>query len=477
MPGLKPLPLWVRALDAASVIALFLTAFVLLAGGLTVHVSLTPLRLNSPLKVLFVAAALIAVRHTAFPGLPLHRRLADSMRGAARPTLAAAGVALASRLAVLFVGFLAVATIGVDQSVAPFQVSSDKLMNLPARFDAGWYGDIALDGYSFAGAFDRQQNLAFFPAFPMAMRVAGYAMGAYGRGMPRELRMARLLWGGVLVSLAAFAWASVYLWRLARDTIGETRAGDAVALLAAYPFALFYSAPYSESVFLLGSIAAVYHFRRDEWLRAGGWGCLAGLARPNGCFLSVVLAALLIERHLSASRQAVARESAAATIPTSLLSAAMPALGMLAFSAYVHHVTGAFFGWARLHEAWGRTYQGLAPLGQVSGRIGDTGLLQAIGAAPFDALNALGLTFALLMVWPVARRLGPAMALFILVNAIPPVLAGGVMSIGRLTATLFPAFVTLAALAPPRVVTALVTMFAIGQGLAAALFFTWRPLF
>jgi hypothetical protein len=29
----------------------------------------------------------------------------------------------------------------------------------------------------------------------------------------------------------------------------------------------------------------------------------------------------------------------------------------------------------------------------------------------------------------------------------------------------------------PRTVTPLVTAFAIGQGLAAALFFTWRPLF
>ena len=35
----------------------------------------------------------------------------------------------------------------------------------------------------------------------------------------------------------------------------------------------------------------------------------------------------------------------------------------------------------------------------------------------------------------------------------------------------------LAAMAPPRAVTPLVTGFAVGQGLAAALFFTWRPLF
>jgi hypothetical protein len=87
------------------------------------------------------------------------------------------------------------------------------------------------------------------------------------------------------------------------------------------------------------------------------------------------------------------------------------------------------------------------------------------------------LIFALVMLWPVARRLGYAFALFILINVVPPMLAGGVLSMGRLTATLFPMFLALAVSVRPRAVTPLVTAFAIGQGLAAILFFTWRPLF
>jgi hypothetical protein len=77
----------------------------------------------------------------------------------------------------------------------------------------------------------------------------------------------------------------------------------------------------------------------------------------------------------------------------------------------------------------------------------------------------------------VLRRLGPSYALFVLVNIGPPLFAGGVLSMGRLTSTMFPLFLALAAIAPPRSVTPLVTGFAIAQGLAAALFFTWRPLF
>jgi hypothetical protein len=470
------LPIWVRLLDAAAVVAVVLTMFVLVFGGFDIHFSLTPVRVHSTGRLLFITAALLAIRHAAFPSPPLHRRVLEWLRTRReRPSDVAAALALSTRAAVLFIAYMAVVTIGVNKVTTGFELSTDKLFNLPARFDAGWYGDIALDGYDFKGTFDKQQNIAFFPAFPMLMRAAGYPIGAYGPGMPKETRMARLLWAGTILSVIAFAWAGSYLWRLARDTIGEARADAAVALLAAYPFAVFFSAPYTESLFLLGAVGAIYHFRREEWIKAGVWGLIVGLTRPNGCFLSIVLACLIGER-MWRERTAAARASRL-LISKALAAAAAPGIGMLAYSVYVYRVTGDPFGWARLHEAWGRSYSGLAPVERAYGWLTDEGLLHVIEGVPFDTLNSLGLIFVLLMLWPVLRRLGPAFAVFVLVNAIPPMLAGGVMSMGRLTATLFPVFLALAATTSPRMVTALVTAFAIGQGLAAALFFTWRPLF
>jgi hypothetical protein len=471
------LPLWARALDALAVVALVLTTFVFLFGGFDVHFSLTPLRVHSSARLLFIAVALVVVRHAACPAPPLHARIAAWLRtGGERPAASAAALGLSSRAAVLFVAYMAVVTIGVNAVTTGFELSSDKLANLPARFDAGWYGSIALEGYYFGGDFGHQENVAFFPAFPMLMRAAGYPIGAFGPGLPKERRLVRLLWGGVLLSIAAFAWASAYLWRLARDVIGEAHATDAVALTAAYPFAIFFSAPYTESLFLLGAVAAVYHFHRDEWVKAGAWGLLVGLTRPNGCFLSVVLAALVAERlwqerrHLSTFPHL--------HISKSLASASMPGIGMLAYSAYVYRLTGHFFGWARMHEAaWGRAYEGLAPVQRAYGWITDEGVFHVIEGVPFDTLNSLGLIFVLLMLWAVLRRVGPAMALFVLINVVPPMLAGGVLSMGRLTSTLFPVFLALAAISSPRMVTALITAFAVGQGLAAAIFFTWRPLF
>ena len=57
---------------------------------------------------------------------------------------------------------------------------------------------------------------------------------------------------------------------------------------------------------------------------------------------------------------------------------------MLAYSAYVHETTGSWFGWARLHEAWGRSFHGIAPVGRglatlTSSRFNADGLLRLVG--------------------------------------------------------------------------------------------------
>jgi mannosyltransferase PIG-V len=465
------LPLWVRGADALAVAFLIVGLFVLLLGGFILHLGPITLRVHSPGRLLFVCLGVAAIRHAAWPHVPLHRRVIGWLRaGTDAAPGAIARRALVSRIGVLLVGYFAVVTVGLAAS-PDAGITGGPLANLPGRFDAGWYTSIALRGYSFEGRFDRQQNLAFFPAFPMLERAAGYVLGAFAPAVPEERRIARLLWAGVIVSLIAFAWASVYLWRLARDTIGEDRAAAAVSLLAAYPFAVFFSAAYSESLFLLGCVATVYHFRRGQPGVAAAWGLLVGLTRPNGCFLALVLGLLLIERLRS---REIGRSP---DLARWLLAAAAPVAGMLIYSAYVHHVTGAWFGWARLHEAWGRSYGGLAPVTRAYGWITDEGLLQVVENIPYDTLNSLGFLFAVAMVWPVWRRLGLAYAAFIAINVVPPMLAGGVLSMGRISATLFPMFLALAAMASPRLVNPLVTAFAIGQGLAAVLFFTWRPLF
>jgi hypothetical protein len=393
-----------------------------------------------------------------------------------------------------------VLTIGLSAKPG-FVVSREPLSNLPARFDAGWYGDIALDGYTWDHTFQRQRNIAFFPALPMLMRPVGVLFGMNDPSVPRERRMLRALWAGTVLSLIAFLWALYYVARLATDLVGAEYADAATLLLSAYPFALFYNVPYTESLFLLGAAGAAYHFLRRQWLASSCFGLLVGLTRPNGCFVSIPLAILAVQQIVQSWRglktapyilwtgSRISDPASRIPDPASRISdpgrvaalrlvvAAMPTIGMLIFTVYLFKLTGVWFAWARSHEAWGRTYHGLDPFMTAFGWLWNEPFLQVIGNIPFNALNTLGLLFALALTYPVFRRLGIAWGIFVLANVVPPLFAGGVLSMGRLSATLFPLFLALAAIVPRRNVPAWVAAFAVGQGLCTTLFFTWRELF
>src|SRR6185436_12767046 len=138
---------------------------------------------------------------------------------------------------------------------------------------------------------------------------------------------------------------------------------------------------------------------------------------------------------------------------------------------------GLWFVWARSHEAWGRSFDVVAPLTSLAAALRQQPVIQLVTTAPYDTLNFLGALFASAMVWPVFRKLGASWGVFMLVNLVPPLLSGGVLSMGRLTATLFPMFLALAAMLPARSVPAWTTAFGAMQGLSAVLFFSWRELY
>lgn len=433
----------------------------------------------SPTILIYVAASVQIVRHLMWPRPSARSRLRD-LRAAIRdrPHLADALRAFfLTRPAVFVVAFAAVVTLGITATPG-FVLSREPLDNLPARFDAGWYGGIALDGYTWDHTFQRQRNIAFFPALPLLMRPVGAVLGMYEDGPSRERRMLRGLWAGAVISLAAFFWALYYVSRLAADLIGPDRASAATLLLAAYPFAVYFNAPYTESLFLLGSAAASYHFLRRDWVAAAGWGLLAGLSRPNGCFLAVPLAVLAVQREKRKGTGEKERAGRAKDLVLELVVAAMPAVGMLIFTLYLYQLTGGvWFAWARSHEAWGRSFEGLTPIVSFFEALRDEPWLQLIVNNPYNAINAVGVIFALVMTYSVFRKLGLAWGVFVLINLLPPLAAGGLLSTGRLTSTLFPLFLAFAAILPARAVPGWAAAFGIGQGFCAALFFTWRALF
>lgn len=450
-----------------------LAALVGAFGGFRLRVWDVPVSVTSAPRVFVAGLVLAAIRHYRWRGISLPARVGRGVLAAWRSEDFSTVWPLWfwSRAAVLGAGFLAVATIGFPWPKLPFRVYYNEALNLPARLDTGWYLSIATEGYLWAPGVEAQQNIAFMPGLPLLMRIGGRLIG----GHP-------LLAGQVIV-LAASLWAFVYVYRLGRELVGDPgKAAAAVALLACYPFAVFLGAVYTESLFLLAAAGGFYHARRGDVWPTAAFALLAGLVRPNGFLLSVplaiaVLTPTLLPRWDAWRTWSVGRVATAVRASLPVLAASGAGIvGVLAFSWFIYGLTGRPLAWLESHAAWGRTFTGIAdavvvPYLELERR----GAYEFVRGMPVETMNGLGLALALAAIVPVTRRYGLAYGVFMLVNLLPPLLMGGWLSIGRLTVTLFPVFLWLADVVPARHRPLWLMSFAITQGLAAALFYTWRP--
>ncbi len=159
---------------------------------------------------------------------------------------------------------------------APFSHLGNLLVSPLARWDSVWYLAIAGQGYEHSA-----RRTAFYPLYPLLIRIFG------------TLFRSDLI-GGVVVSLACFAIGLVLLHRLVTLELGEDNANVCVMLIAFSPMAFFFSAVYTESLFLALSVGCIYLARRGRWWAAGALGGLAAASRNTGVLLAVPLLLLYL---------------------------------------------------------------------------------------------------------------------------------------------------------------------------------------
>jgi len=454
-------PRWVRAADALAVALLCLSVLLLAGDGVRFEVAGIRIAITSALRVALWAVVLVVGRHVIHPAAPITTRARQWLQGGGtvrRELPAMLRLLLVTRLPIIVIGFLAVGAIPLETDLGS-QHHDSAWVNLLARWDAIRYADIARSGYTWDGNPLSQQNVVFFPAFPLAIRVVSRFFAIHP------------LTAAWLVSITAFAWAMVLFARLARTFTDSEAATDAAWLLSCYPFAYFFGAAYSESLFLLTMCGLFLSLHRQEFGRAAIWGLVAGLTRPNGWLLCLPAAILAVSTTLPPRRE-VGQWLRRATAVTA------PAFGALLFTLYLQLRFGDGLAWVKGQAAWGRTFRGLHLF--VADRIlylRDLGLPGALIEQPIDIMNSAAALLALALTIPIGRRLGLAYGVLAAVLVLPPVLMGGSTSMGRLTSIVFPMFIWLAAALAAERRKALMVAFATLQGLAATLFYTYRTLY
>ena len=154
----------------------------------------------------------------------------------------------------------------------------DVLAAPAVRWDAIHYLAIASHGYT-VGA-----NTPFFPLYPLLIRALGYVLGSDPLA-------------GVVISTVSFGVALTLLHRLTELEFGRAAADATVLLVAFAPLSLFFSAVYTESLFLALSVGAVYAARRERWALAASLGALATITRVTGALLVIPLAVMYLKEH------------------------------------------------------------------------------------------------------------------------------------------------------------------------------------
>ena len=391
---------------------------------------------------------------------------------------ATAGAAfLSSRALVYAVGLFVSLRLAADESgnaakfgdeslTHPLGGLGDVLFSPLAHWDAIWYLGIADDGY------DGGADTAFFPLYPLLVRALVWPHPSEGA----------LLVSAYVVSLACFAGALWLLHRLAERELGRRVAGATVWLIAFFPAALFFSAPYSESLFLLVSVGAFYAARTDRWAWAGVLAAAAAATRSAGIVLLLPLFLLWLD---SRPRR-----------DGDLAWLALAPLGLAAYALHLELAHGDALAFLDAQEAWYRDFAGpfvgvwegadaaWDGIRQIVSGSRETVYFEPAAGDPFSvaAINVLlfaFLVFALVAVVGTFRRLPRAYGAYALAAlALPlsfPVDPQPLMSLPRFLAVLFPLFMWLAVVSEERGWTLpVVSAFAVGLGLFTAEFAAWE---
>jgi hypothetical protein len=335
-----------------------------------------------------------------------------------------------------------------------------------ARWDSVWFLGIAEHGYARAG------SAAFYPLYPGAVGLVGRVLfGHY-------------VLAGIIVSLAAAFGAFLLLYRIGEARLGADGARRAVLYLAVFPFALFLQAVYSESLYLLLTLAAFVLAERGRFVGAGVVTGLALLTRPTALALLPALG-LLAWAHRDRLR--------------AFAGLALAPVVFAAYPLYLWRANGDPWQFLEAQRRWSRHLSPAGPFGGVWDglRSGWAGVEQLASGShthrywtpvtntdPIRAatLNLEALAFLVLFVvltviaW---RRFGAPYGLFAAVSlAIPlsvPSERWPLLSLPRFGLTIFPLFLALAVIGGrPRAHTAIVAVSSLLLGVSVAQWALWQ---
>lgn len=271
------------------------------------------------------------------------------------------------------------------------------------RFDVYYYKNIAASGYTPATDNILHKDWAFMPLYPLMI------------GLPQGLGIQNLsiMWGMFLSNsfyIIAMGVFAIWLRRIGKKDLVL----PAVLLFSFFPGSVYFSAAYTESLFVLLTALLLLFLSKKKWLAATIIIGLAGITRKQGIFLVVPLLVELIRT----------KKNWRSTLVLSLI-AFLPLAGFL---GYIQMKTGSWLNVFEVQSLWSSI-----PIFPFSG------FYQLI-MKPQLNLIIQGMVWlaALLLLWKKRRSLDKGWIGYLIISLVLAVSAGEMASVIRYVGVLLP---------------------------------------
>jgi Gpi18-like mannosyltransferase len=330
-----------------------------------------------------------------------------------------------SRIGLFLLAYLSLVFIPAIISPPQWQGHPDNLfLDGWSRWDSGWYMAIAEFGYQNTPS-EFGQDTAFFPIYPLLVRLLNV--------ITDDFHVA-----GILVSNISFLLALAVLFQLLSRRYGAEIAERALVLIAFSPFSFFFSAAYTESVFLLATACSFHLCERKRYLWAALWAAVASGTRPVGLITVVGLVLIYLEQIGYDWRR----------IRANILVFSLGLMGTVLFMLFLAVEHGNALQFWEGQRAWGT----LNPWDAIARTTGSLSF-DAIANGSYEALNLIHVLsglFALCVLVLAHRRVGLPYTIFALM--IIAASCTRLLAMGRYLIIVFPLFVGLAFLLTNRTV-------------------------
>lgn len=251
-----------------------------------------------------------------------------------------------SRLSLYILGFISINTFPMYDSAKSDitnTIKSPRLKRISVedfnKFDSGFYFQIADIGYPKVTMSESNSatRISFFPLYPLlirAMRILNISSS--------NLINALILSNGLLLFALFYIYKICELRRFSRSETYFT-----LALILCYPSSIFYSVPYTESLFLCLSAATLYYSMKGRYINASIFAGLSAITRFPG-FVNVMYIFLMMLSEINNKKNVTDQ------LKKIFMCMVISIIPISIYFSYMKYLTGDFL--APLHDVnnWGR---------------------------------------------------------------------------------------------------------------------------